>query len=119
MPTEQSPKIGVRVGNVRTKEPGEYVGRRARGRAGSPLGNPFRVGTDGSREECIAQYRIWLAERIRERDGQVLGELARLHALAGRREGVTLLCFCQPEACHADVIRETLLAMPEAGEEAL
>ncbi len=119
MPTEQGPKIGVGVGNVRTKEPGEYVGRRARGRAGSALGNPFRIGTDGSREDCIAQYRIWLAQRIRERDGKVLTELARLHALAHRPSGVTLLCFCKPEACHADVIRETLLAMPEAGDEAL
>jgi hypothetical protein len=119
MPAEQSSKIGVRVGNVRAKEPGEYVGRRARGRAGSPLGNPFRIGTDGSRDECIAHYRSWLAQRIRERDRSVLAELARLHALASRDEGVTLLCFCRPEPCHADVIRETLLAMPEAGEEAL
>jgi hypothetical protein len=41
--------------------PGQsYVGRP------DPLGNPFVVGRDGSREEMIAKYRSWLWKRLQE-----------------------------------------------------
>lgn len=59
-----------------------YVGR------GSPWGNPFRTGPDGTREEVISRFEC-----------EVLPTLD-VTALEGR----DLLCFCAPKACHADAI---------------
>ncbi|MGN6792714.1 MAG: DUF4326 domain-containing protein [Streptosporangiaceae bacterium] len=75
-----------------------YVGRpMARGGwnlAGSPLANPFRPGRDGSRDEVIERYRLYLLGRP---------DLLKLLAdLRGRRLG----CWCAPEPCHAQVIAE-------------
>jgi Domain of unknown function (DUF4326) len=75
-----------------------YVGR-AMARGGwqlpaSPLANPFRLGSDGSREEVVARYREYLLGRA--------DLLALLPELRGKRLG----CWCAPLSCHADVIAE-------------
>ncbi|WP_290055846.1 DUF4326 domain-containing protein [Amycolatopsis solani] len=49
---------------------------------------------DGSREAVVAKYREHLLSRP--------DVLALLPALRGRRLG----CWCDPEACHAQVIAE-------------
>jgi hypothetical protein len=75
-----------------------YVGRAMyRGGwqlAASPLANPFRPGSDGSREQVVAQYRDYLLGRP--------DLVALLPALRGR----TLGCWCAPLPCHADVIAQ-------------
>jgi hypothetical protein len=53
-------------------------------------GNPFRVGRDGTREECIAKYEDWLPNQPEL--------MAALHEL----RGLTLGCHCAPEPCHGD-----------------
>lgn len=65
-----------------------YIGRP------SKWGNPFAIGTDGTREEVIAKYRAWLIE-------QPLLVIA-LPELRGK----TLGCWCAPQACHGDVLVE-------------
>lgn len=67
-----------------------YIGR------GSKWGNPFVIGKDGTREEVIEKYRLWLWEQIK--DGHILKE--DLLKLDNQRLG----CFCKPQACHGDVI---------------
>ena len=66
-----------------------YVGR------GTPFGNPFVIGKDGTREDVIRAYREWLTYQpaLRERMRREL-------------RGKHLACWCAPEACHADVILE-------------
>ncbi len=60
------------------------------------MGNPWRVGRDGTREEVIACYRADLWRRIRA--GEVaLEELAAL-------DGCWLACWCDPEPCHGHVL---------------
>ncbi|GIK44892.1 MAG: hypothetical protein BroJett012_07950 [Betaproteobacteria bacterium] len=71
-----------------------YVGR------GTPLGNPFVIGQDGDREECIARYRPWLEEKICH------GNPAILTALVGAKRANALVCSCTPAPCHAAVIAE-------------
>lgn len=67
-----------------------YIGR------GSPYGNPFKIGEDGTRQEAIAKYRDYMySDRT---------YLAQLKALKDK----TLCCFCKPLACHGDVIKEYL-----------
>src|SRR5690606_33990349 len=58
--------------------------------------NPFVVGQDGDRATVIRLYREYLAERA-----DLLEDLDELR-------GKTLVCWCAPEACHGDVLRELL-----------
>jgi len=64
-----------------------YIGR------GSPWGNPFVIGRDGTRAEVIAKYEAWL-----DTQPQLL---ARLPELKGRG----LVCFCFPKSCHGEGLR--------------
>nr|DAE39524.1 MAG TPA: protein of unknown function (DUF4326) [Bacteriophage sp.] len=82
---------------------GEYIGR------GSPLGNPFIIGKDGSREQVIAKYRVWLNEQIMRKNPVVLNELNRLGNKAIDEKGLALQCFCYPKPCHGEVIKEKLV----------
>ena len=75
-----------RVVNINLEPCDYYIGRP------SKWGNPYRVGIDGTRKECIDKYETWLNENkelmddIMELDGKVLG------------------CHCKPKPCHGDVI---------------
>lgn len=82
---------------------GEYI------RRGSPLGNPFVIGKDGSREQVIAKYRVWLNEQIMRKNQAVLDELNRLGNKAIDEKGLALQCFCYPKPCHGEVIKEKLV----------
>ena len=66
-----------------------YVGRP------SKWGNPFVVGKDGTREQVIEKYRVWIGHRIE--NGEVDIEELR---------GQDLLCWCAPLPCHGDVLVE-------------
>lgn len=69
-----------------------YVGR------GSFLGNPFRIGKDGTREEVIEKYREWFAKQWEKASFR-----KKVNEYVGDKD---LMCYCAPEACHAEVIRE-------------
>ncbi len=63
-----------------------YIGR------GSPWGNPWKIGEDGTREEVIERFRTYL--------------LTQPHLMRALPElkGKVLGCWCKPEACHGDVL---------------
>jgi hypothetical protein len=63
-----------------------YIGRPSKGR------NPFVVGRDGTRGECIELYE----RRVRENEA--------LMAALGELRGLVLGCWCAPRACHGDVL---------------
>ena len=68
-----------------------YVGRPTK------YGNPYRMEIDGSREEVVAKYRVWLAEKLE--NPNFLDPL----------KGKDLACWCPlNKPCHADVILEYL-----------
>lgn len=64
-----------------------YVGRP------TIWGNPFKAGRDGTREEVIAMYRIYL-------------KASRLYDMLYTLRGKDLACWCAPKPCHADVLVE-------------
>lgn len=64
-----------------------YVGRP------TIWGNPFVVGKHGDRDEVLRRFEAHL------RADQAL--LDRLGELRGK----DLVCWCAPEACHADILR--------------
>lgn len=65
-----------------------YIGRP------SKWGNPFVIGKDGTREECIDKYRQYLLGR------------PELVASLGELNNKLLGCWCAPLACHGDVLME-------------
>lgn len=77
--------------NIRNKVPHDvYIGR------GSRWGNPFKIGVDGTREEVIEKYKVWILSQP-----PLLNEVSRLR-------GKVLGCWCKPKACHGDVLVELL-----------
>ena len=67
-----------------------YIGR------GSPFGNPYVIGVDGTREEVISKYIEYFNARVEQEEDFKKSVLA----LKGKR----LAYFCHPKACHGDVI---------------
>jgi Domain of unknown function (DUF4326) len=67
--------VGIPAGAV-------YIGR------GSPWGNPFKIGEDGTRDEVCDRF-----------EREVLPALD-VSALRGK----DLVCFCAPRRCHGDAI---------------
>ena len=63
-----------------------YIGRP------SKWGNPYKIGPDGTREEVIWKYKLYISQN------QSL--LNSLHELKGK----DLVCFCKPLPCHGDVL---------------
>ena len=93
-------KINI-LNKHKTFQKGEYIGR------GSPLGNPFKIGPDGTREEVVAKYDDWLTDKINRQDPEIINELTRLYYIAEKGE-LNLICFCSPKLCHGEIIRREL-----------
>lgn len=89
----------IELGNKKRGDTGYYIGR------GTPLGNPFRIGRDGTRDEVITKYAHWLGEKIRIGDKEVMEEIEKIAHLTAAGQGITLLCYCHPERCHGEIVR--------------
>ncbi len=80
-PTEEA---GPRVVNIHRDDYDVLIDRTTK------WGNPFVVGRDGTREQCIEKYEKWAPTQPRL--------MAALHELRGQ----TLGCHCKPKRCHGD-----------------
>lgn len=90
MRKDQTTIVNIR-GNV---EYDVYIGRP------SKWGNPFRLADYGNdRQLVLKAYRYWLW-----RPAQKALRVAARKELKGKRLG----CYCAPEACHGDVLREVI-----------
>jgi len=66
----------------------------------SKFGNPFSIGKDGTRSECIEKYRNWVVTQE-----ELMKDIAEL-------KGLRLSCWCNDgESCHVDVIVEMVEKM--------
>jgi len=88
------------------KGPGIYIGRPMPrlGLNGSLLANQYRIGKDGTRDECCDKYEIWFNWRL-ESDPSFVAYIDSL--VIGAKEGKDLIfiCWCKPERCHGDFIK--------------
>ncbi len=66
-----------------------YVGRP------SKWGNPFLIEVDGTREQCVEDFRRHVASNRELRE-----------AIRRELRGKDLVCWCAPLPCHADVLLE-------------
>ena len=87
----------TKVVNVRKRKHDVYIGR------GSKWGNKFVIGKDGSREEVIEKYRMWIL------NNEYL--LSCLEELRGKVLG----CYCKPKPCHGDVLVELVECSQKKG----
>ncbi len=76
-----------------------YIGRE-RGSI-HHYGSPFYVDPDGSRNDVIKKFQLWLAGLVythieSRRRTWILNNLEFL-------EGKILVCHCKPKACHGDI----------------
>lgn len=79
-------QIVTSVVNIACDEYDVYIGRP------SIWGNPFKIGRDGTRVQCLDLYKDWILNQP--------GLLANLHILRGKRLG----CYCAPERCHGNIL---------------
>lgn len=105
----------ITISNVKTDRilPGHTAvycgrGRTPQGMEGAGLGNPFVVGQGYAQEEAAAAYLPHLRRLYHARGAEYhkLMELAR-RVQAGER--LQLFCWCAPNPCHAEHIRDAIL----------
>jgi hypothetical protein len=65
-------------------------------------GNPFKIGKDGTRDEVIEKYQMWLEgsdfkDFKQEERRMILDNISDLR-------GKTLGCWCKPKGCHGDIL---------------
>ena len=81
-----------------------YIGRP------SVLGNPYRIGVNGTREEVIEKYTTWFRYQL-EYNHHVVSEIRRLREVHLEYPNLYLICWCAPLACHGHVIASVLDGM--------
>ena len=72
----------------------------------SILQNPYVIGKHGNRNEVCDLYQKDFA-RLVKIEGPFRNEVIRLYKLA-KTIDITLLCFCTPNRCHCDTIKNFL-----------
>lgn len=84
----------------------------------SVLGNPFHIGSDGTREEVITMYRKWLIQHIETGTPTIIAELDRIATwvMDDSNMDICLQCYCAPQACHGDVIKEVIEQVIKANQ---
>jgi hypothetical protein len=77
-----------------------YIGR------GSVLGNRFRIGKDGTRDEVVKMYEDEFESRLTE--PAFRNELVQIYKLLKSGKKVALMCYCKPARCHGDIVKKFL-----------
>lgn len=97
-------KHSITVVNLRhVKNPDFRVDRS------SVLGNPFRMTSEADRSRVCDAYETWLADKIAAKDPRICAALNEIWQAARTRD-ISLGCWCAPNRCHADSIRNVILS---------
>jgi len=76
----------------------------------TPFGNPFIVGRDGTREECVRLHKLLLAGLVALTTKATPAEQqAHRNAVINNAQtmrGKNLACWCHGSPCHADTLLE-------------
>lgn len=96
--------LDTTIVNIRKEKCDLYIGRSRQSHL--HFGNPFHIGPNGTREEVINNYELWLrgcafTELEQPRRRWILGVL---HNIEGKKLG----CYCAPLPCHGNVLIKLL-----------
>ena len=97
--------MAIRVVNKKTNTvPIDFMCDRT-----SPLGNPFKMRNLCDRERVISLFHKYFYANLNP-DRSTIGFLEYLDEIlqAAKTRDITLGCWCAPEPCHCDVIKEYL-----------
>ena len=84
------------VVHVRKGKYDVYIGRynpSVEGGTNPKWGNPFKIGSDGDRDDVISKYENWLLAQP-----QLIEEAKK------ELKGKVLACWCAPQSCHGHVL---------------
>lgn len=81
-----------------------YIGRPPQGGEWR-FGNPFVIGRDGNRFDCIQKFKDWFetgntfncTDATEDRRRWIIDHISEL-------KGKILGCFCYPDPCHGDIL---------------
>lgn len=92
-----------------------YIGRSFGDLRGSVLGNKYKIDKFNDRNRVIENYRRWLWEEVKKKEGKVWDELMSL--VKDEKEGkeIHLSCWCKPLDCHGDVIKRCIEYLVKEG----
>lgn len=79
----------MRVINCKKEKYTHFIGRP------SPLGNPFIIGRDGTREQVVIKFKHYAVN-----NSEIMELIRQLP------ENAVLGCFCAPQDCHGYAIKE-------------
>lgn len=89
----------TKVVNIRREQYDVYIGRAGHGQDGY-FGNPVRLKPGEARGTTLEKYKTYFYNRL-VADPEFK---RRIHGLKGKILG----CFCKPQSCHGDIIKEYL-----------
>ena len=98
----------TRVVNIRKESCDVYIGRAGQGKDGY-FGNPFRLEATMTRGGTLDRYRKYFYYRLSTDE--------KFRRRSGELKGKTLGCFCKPNPCHGDIIKEYLERMEGCTDE--
>ena len=73
----------------------------------SIFGNPFTISSTCSRDEACDNFHKWLAEQPEY--SHIRKNIIRLAVRVLAGEQLALQCWCAPERCHAESIRDAIM----------
>lgn len=76
----------------------------------SPLGNPFRISGQDTREVVCAKYAEYFKTQVQTAGSPVQLEFQRILDIVKSGESVNLQCWCHPKQCHGDTVQRWLEA---------
>lgn len=62
--------------------------------------NPFSIGIEGTRDEVIVKYEVYIREQIKKNPGMI--------QLLKQMRGATLGCWCFPLRCHCEIVAKLI-----------
>lgn len=95
--------MSIKIVNIKSGEPYDvYCGRYNSffELEESIFCNPFPIAKERNREQCLAEFKIYFYNRLKT-DSDFKGQVLDLN-------GKTCACWCAPERCHLEIIKEYL-----------
>lgn len=77
-----------------------FIDKQRYPKSNSPFCNPYKINRDGTREEVIEKYGVYITNKIKERP-ELVQKLLDM-------KDKTLGCWCYPELCHGNVLLELI-----------